>query len=129
MFPDPCGAIFAEAVRNGADPKTVVPDTYFVVHGGTAPIPDAGTALSAAVGPTLESAAAAVPHGQIRIATAGAIRRQGGEVEWIPEMTRYGILNVQHVNVLEAGAPSSFSELQPNPVPRRMRIGGAMPRQ
>ena len=75
MFPHPCGADFAEAVRNGADPATVVPDEYVVVRGRTKPIPLPGQQYSANVGPTLEAAAAAVPYGQIRVTTVGEIRR------------------------------------------------------
>jgi hypothetical protein len=123
MFPDPCGAEFAEAVRNGADPKTVVPDKYVIVRGGAVPIAPSGTPFSAAAGPTLEAAAAAVPHGQLRVTTAGAIRAQGGLVEWAPEVSRHSTPNQQHVNVTEEGS-TTFSELRPNPVPRAQRIDG-----
>lgn len=75
MFPHPCGAAFEQAVANGADPKTVVPDDYVVVKGGTLPLPGPGIEFSGAVGPTLLDAAAAVPHGQIRITTVGAVGR------------------------------------------------------
>lgn len=121
MFPHACGAELDEAVRNGAAPKAVVPDSFQVVRGGTKPIPAAGTPFSATVGPTLDAAAAAVPHGQVRVTTAGSIRRLGGMIEWVPEESPHGTLNQQHVNVTEAG-PSAFSELQPNPIPRKLRI-------
>jgi hypothetical protein len=123
MFPDPCGAAFAEAVKNGADSKAVVPDDHYVVRGGTKPLPLLGVVFSAHAGPTLEAAAAAVPYGQIRVATAGDIRRAGGTVEWVPEHSRHGTLNEQHVHVTE-GASSSFSPLRSNPVPKTLRIDG-----
>lgn len=78
MFPHPCGDQFEHAVANGADPNAVVPDDYVVVKGGTLPLPTAGEVFSGAVGPSLIDAAAAVPHGQIRITTAGDIRAAGG---------------------------------------------------
>ena len=123
MFPDACGAGFAEAVKQGADPKPVIPDDYVIVRGGASPLDPPGTTFSGAIGPTLEAAAAAVPHGQIRVATVGAIRARGGTVEWAPELSRHGTPNQQHVNVTEAGS-TSFPELQPNPVPREQRVDG-----
>lgn len=121
MFPDPCGARLAEAVKNGADPRAVIPDDYLVVRGGTAPMEPPGVLFSGATGPTLEAAAAAVPHGQVRAASVGAIRANGGTVEWAPEMSRGRTLNNQHVNITEA-VSSVFSGLQPNPVPRTHRV-------
>jgi len=121
MFPDPCGADFAEAVRNGADPMALVPDDYFTVRGGTRPLPPLGIVFSAFVGPTMESAAAAATYGQIRVTTVGEIRRAGGIVEWFPEPSRLGTLNQQHVHVTE-GHISTFSPLQVNPVPKQLRI-------
>jgi hypothetical protein len=93
MFPDLCGGEFAEAVQNGADPKAVVPDEFVIDRGGSASLSPPGTPFSAATGPTLEAAAAAVPHGQVRVTTAGAIRAQGGIVEWAPEISRHGTPN------------------------------------
>src|ERR1700682_3647140 len=104
MVPHPCGADLAEAVRNGADPKAVVPDDYVVVRGGTKPIPVPGRSFSAVVGPTLEGATGAVPHGQLRATTAGEIRRQGGVVEYLAEHSPHSTLNEQHVHVTEQGA-------------------------
>ena len=121
MFPHSCGDELAEAVRNGADPKTVVPDAFLVVRGGIKPIPPGGTTFSAVVGPTLDAAASAIPNNQGRVATAGAIRHQGGVVEWLPELSAHGTLNQQHVHVTECGA-TCFSEPQLNPVPKRQRI-------
>jgi hypothetical protein len=120
-FPDPCGVDLAEAVRLGADLKTVVPHDFVVVRGGTKPLPPAGTVFSATVGPTLESAAAAVPYGKVRQTTAALIRQRGGRVDWAPEFSPHGTLNEQHVHVVEVG-PTSFSEPIANPVPRHLRI-------
>lgn len=121
MFPHPCGAQLAAQVQNGAEPTRVVPDDFVVARGGTKPPPAPGTIFSATIGPTLEAAAAAVPHGQVRVATAGAIRQNGGIVEWAAEFSPHGTLNEQHVNVTESGT-SSFSEPRPNPVPKMLRI-------
>lgn len=123
MFPHPCGAVFAEAVKNGADPRTVVPDDFVIVYGGTGPIPPPGTEFSGATGPTLDAAASAVPHGTIRVTTAGAIRARGGVVEWDPDLSRYNTWNEQHVNITE-GRPTALSAVQPNPVPKKQRIDG-----
>ena len=78
MFPHPCGDQLEAAVAAGADPAAVVPNGYAVAFGGTLPIPPAGSPFSAAVGPTPADAAAAVPHGQVRLTTAGTIRTAGG---------------------------------------------------
>jgi hypothetical protein len=110
-------------VRQGADPTTVVPDDYVIVRGGTKPIPPLGIPFSANVGPTLDAAAAAVPYGQIRVTTAGEVRRAGGIVEWAPERSRHRTLNEQHVHVTET-VLSSLSPLRPNPVPKALRIDG-----
>jgi hypothetical protein len=48
-------------VNSGTDPKWVVPDNYYVVRGGTAPMEAVGIKFSASVGPSLDDAAAAVP--------------------------------------------------------------------
>jgi len=124
MYPDACGVEFAEAVKNGADPATVVPDDFIIIRGGAKAIPPSGLAYSANFGPTLEAAAAAVPYGQIRVTTAGKIRSGGGIVVWCPENSRHGTLNQQHVHVTE-GIPSTLSALQPNPVPKKLRIDGS----
>jgi hypothetical protein len=121
MFPHPCGEQLRQAVAAGADPKAVVPDDYYVVRGGTKPVPAAGATFSTVVGPTLEAAGCAVPHGQLRVATAGVIRAPGGVVEWIPEYSPHGTMNLQHAHVTEVDA-TAFSEPVPNPVPRKQRI-------
>ena len=122
-FPHPSGTDFERAVAAGADPKTVVPDDFVAVRGGTTPLDPPGTVFSASVGPTLEDAACAIPYGQLRMTTVGQIRARAGIVEWLPEATRYCIVNLQHVDIIEAGA-TVFSNLIPNPVPRSDRIGG-----
>lgn len=123
MFPHSCGADLADAVQRGANPQGVVPDGFVIVHGGSDPLPPTGVTFSGSSGPTLEAAAAAVPHGQIRVSSAGAVRAQAGVVEWEPELSRYGTLNQQHVNITEGG-PTTFSPPQPNPVTRQHRIDG-----
>jgi len=123
MFPHSCGDDLADAVRRGADPRVVVANEFFVIRGGMRPLPPAGQYFSANVGPTLEAAACAVPHGQIRATTAGEIRRLGGMVEWVVERSPHGTLNQQHVHVTE-GSVSVFSGLFRNPVPKSLRIDG-----
>src|SRR5207249_3244147 len=113
-------------VAAGADPARVVPDDYIVVRGGGGPMPPAGQMFSGAVGPASDAAAAAVPYGQVRFSTVAAIRRAGGMVTWVPEVSRHQTTNRQHVNIMEGG-PTAFSALQPNPVPRRQRIDGDKP--
>ena len=123
MFPHPCGEQLEQAVAAGADPKTVVPDDFVVVRGGGQPVPAAGTVFSCAKGPTLEAAGCAVPYNQIRLTAAGAIRQAGGVLEWLPEFSRRGTMNKQHVEVTEAG-PTVFGEPTTNPVPKADRIDG-----
>ena len=127
MFPDPCGEVFEQAVASGVDRARVVPDDYGVVRGGTSPMPAPGKLFSGATGPTISAAAAAVPFGQVRTSTVGAIRARGGTVIWKPEMSKNLTFNRQHVNIMEGGIVSIFSALQANPVPRRQRIDGTIP--
>src|SRR5205809_6411072 len=98
-----------------------VPDHYAVVRGGTKPLPRPGTPFSAAAGPDLRDAARGIPHGQMRSTTAGKIRSLGGTVESKPELTKNGLLNQRHVEVIE-GAPGSFGDIQPNLVPKEERM-------
>jgi hypothetical protein len=121
MFPHPCGQELAALVQAGWDPRTIVPNGYFVVLGGTKPVPPMGTVFSATVGPTLEAAACSVPYNQIRSATAAAIRAAGGSVDWLVESSRRGTINEQHVHVTEIGG-SAFTEPFPNPVAKKQRI-------
>jgi hypothetical protein len=98
-----------------------VPDDFVVVRGGTKPLPLPGTPFSAAAGPDLADAAKGIPHGQLRRTSAGRIRALGGTVEAKPELTKSGIMNDRHVEVVE-GRVGSFGEIEPNPVPKEERI-------
>jgi hypothetical protein len=127
VFPHPCGKELRKLVETGADPRTVVPGEYFVVKGGTQPLPtDGGVFFPGTVGPTLEAAACAVPHGQIRFSRVADIRYAGGVVVWEPETSKHMTLNHQHVNIIEVGT-TTFSVLQANPVPRTGRVDGNKP--
>jgi len=122
-YPHPCGATFRDAVAQGTEPAVVVPNDFTVVHGGMAALPPSGIIFSCAAGPTLDAAACAVPHGQIRVSTVGAIRALGGTVIWVPQRSRLGTINDQHVNVVESGT-TTFGSLIPNPVSRKSRVDG-----
>jgi hypothetical protein len=63
----------------------------------------------------VEGAGAAVPHGSIRVTTAGQIRAAGGTVTYAPEMGNYN-----HVNVT-IGETNPFGELVGTLFPRRVR--------
>ena len=67
------------------------------------------------MGSTIKQASAGVPHGSISTTTAGAIRKAGGTVELVPELTRGGNLNTIHVNV--TGGSKTFGPITNNPVP------------
>lgn len=120
-FPHPCGDEYAKAKDGGADPTTIVPGDHVIILGGTKPVPDAGETFSCVAGPTIEAAAAAVPYNQFRVTTAEAIRARGGVVEWLPEKSRRGTMNRQHVHITEVG-PTTFGPLTSNPVPKADRI-------
>ncbi len=94
----------------------VVPDDYVVVRGGQSPMPGAGEVFSGSIGTTVGEAGAAVPHGSIRVTTAGQIRAAGGTVTYAPEMGNYN-----HVNVT-IGETNPFGELTGNPVPKAGRM-------
>lgn len=97
-------------------------DLVIVVRGGSGELPPPGTTFSGAVGKTLEDAAAFVPHGTIRFTTVGAILASGGSVTLKAELTRSGKLNERHVDVVEGALLSTFSDLIPNPIPKKDRI-------
>lgn len=102
-----------------------IPDSFLVVRGGQSNMPKPGHPFSAVVGESLEESAAGVPHGWVRLATAGQIRSAGGRVEYLPEMDQNsGTINHQHVHVTEAGTATAFGPPRPNPVPKRKRFGG-----
>jgi hypothetical protein len=123
MFPNVCGEQLEALVAHGADPQTVVPNDFYLVKGGIGPLLMDKPRFSAVVGPTLEAAATAVPHGSLRATTVGEVRRLGGIVEWVPEYSACGTMNKQHVNVSVEGL-QALSEPIPNPVPRAERIDG-----
>jgi hypothetical protein len=97
-------------------------DLIVVVRGGAGDLPPPGAIFSGAVGETLADAAAYVPHGTIRFTTVGAILATGGSVTLKPELTRSGLMNDRHVDVVEGSLVSVFSDLIPNPVSKDKRI-------
>ncbi len=102
-----------------------VPDEHVVVRGGTSALPEPGSEFSGSHGPTVEDAAAGVPHGTVRVTTAGAIRTGGGSVVSVPEEAYPGgPINEQHVNVRTGNDYGGFSDPIPNPVPKKDRIPG-----
>ena len=107
----------ASAARAGG-----LADDLVVVRGGMSDVPPPGQVFSGAYGRTLEEAASGVPHGQIRATTVGQIRAGGGTVEVVPELTRSGVLNERHVDICLGNGPCPFGPLQPNPVPKSLRI-------
>jgi RHS repeat-associated protein len=98
-----------------------VPDDYIVVRGGQSPMPGPGDVFSGSIGPTVGDAGAAVPHGSIRVTTAGEIRAAGGTVDYAPEVGPGGEVNYNHVNVT-LGNSDPFSELEANPVAKGGRM-------
>ncbi len=107
-----------------SEPKSggFVPPSFFVVRGGTSPLPLPGVLFSGAAGRTLLEASAAVPHGQIRQTMASAIYASGGQVVFVPEPTRGGTINYRHVNICLGPRGDPFGPLIPNPVPKSERI-------
>lgn len=107
---------------NTADDVARLADDAVVVRGGTSDVPPAGEVFSGAYAQTLEEAGAFVPYGQLRATTAGEIRLGGGTVDVVPEMTRGGNLNPNHVNICLGPGSCPFGPLIPNPVPKPGRI-------
>ena len=102
-----------------------IPDDYVIARGGERPMPAPGPMFSASMGSTLEDSATGLPHGTIRVTTAGEIRRGGGQVTAVPEMDpKVGIINRRHVHVVEGGIVSVFGPPQPNPIRKTKRFGG-----
>ena len=88
-------------------------------------MPSPGTTFSVAIGRTLDEAAAGVPHGFIRVTTAGQIRAAGGNLQFAPEIDpKAGTINPQHAHLIEGGSITSFGPPISNPVPKRKRFGG-----
>jgi hypothetical protein len=113
----------AKLLEAGADAKTVVPDSAIIVRGGQAYTHQPGSILSAQMGSSATEAAAGLPHGTVRITTAGAIRAAGGTVELAPEAVYPGgPLNTWHVNITEGVSPAFPAHGSPNPVPKAQRL-------
>jgi hypothetical protein len=98
-----------------------IPDDYVVVRGGIGPMPPIGRTFSGSAGVDKLDAGKGIPHGKMRSATAGAIRRLGGSVQSRPERASSGELNKRHVDIIE-GQSGAFGEIEPNPVPKDQRI-------
>jgi hypothetical protein len=109
-------------VHNTAGDCSIVPDNAVVVIGGTKDVPAPGIVFSGSFGATLDEAAAAVPHGQLRATTAGEIRQGGGTVVSVPEPTRSGQINEYHVDICLGVGACQISDLQANPIPKLDRI-------
>jgi hypothetical protein len=107
----------------GANPETVVPDSAIIVRGGQAYTHQPGNIISAQMGSNAAEAAAGLPHGTVRITTAGEIRAAGGKVELAPEaIYPGGPANTWHVNVTEGATPAFPVTGTPNPVPKAQRL-------
>ncbi len=110
----------ASKAQNAID-NIGAPNPNVVVRGGTTPLPEGNQIYSGAQGATLQEAAGGVPHGQIRVTTAGEIRQAGGRVRAAPEPSYPGgPVNPRHVNI--QGGQSAFGPVQQNPVPRSQRV-------
>jgi hypothetical protein len=110
-------------LETGANPKTVVPDGAIIVRGGKAYTHQPGNTISAQMGSRAAEAAAGLPHGTVRITSAGAIRAAGGTVELVPEpVYPGGPVNTWHVNITEGANPAFPAEGTPNPVPKAQRL-------
>jgi hypothetical protein len=107
----------------GANPKTVVPDSAIIVRGGRAYTHQPGSILSAQMGSSAAEAAAGLPHGTVRVTTAGEIRAAGGTVELVPEAAYPGgPMNTWHVNVTEGANPAFSAQATYSPVPKAQRL-------
>ncbi|WP_344126473.1 RHS repeat-associated core domain-containing protein [Luedemannella flava] len=98
-----------------------VPDDFVIVRGGQSAMAGPGEVFSGSMGTTVSEAGAAVPHGSIRVTTAGAIRAAGGTVVYAPEVGPGGAMNNNHVNVT-LGDNNPFGELENNPVAKADRM-------
>lgn len=109
-------------------PLRTLPDDAIVMRGGTGPIPGPGVKFSG-TGGTAWEAAEGVPHGQLRVTTAGAIRAGGGTVEY--SKGDYGgiIDNPAHVDITLGPGGSTFGPPVSNPFHKNFRIGGQSYRQ
>jgi hypothetical protein len=74
-----------DSVAGGADAKRVIPGDAVIVRGGRTYQPRTGEVISGQLGSNATEAASGIPHGTIRVTSAGEIRAQGGTVEPAPE--------------------------------------------
>jgi hypothetical protein len=112
-----------DQLQAGADPKTVVPDDAIIVRGGRDYHHQEGSVISAQMGSSIEDAASGLPHGTVRVSTAGHIRAAGGTIELMPEPAwEGGPDNTWHVNVTEGLTPVFPGEGIPSPVPNQERL-------
>jgi hypothetical protein len=84
-------------------------------------MPPVGTIFSCGAGVDKVDAGRGVPHAKVRLATVEGIRSRKGRVIWMPELSRGGIMNDRHVEVVE-GIAGAFGEPEANPAPKPERI-------
>jgi len=107
----------------GANRKTVVPDSAIIVRGGQAYTHQSGNVISAQMGSSAAEAASGLPHGTVRITTAGEIRAAGGTVELVPEPVYLGgPVNTWHVSITEGASPAFPRQVTPSPVTKANRL-------
>jgi RHS repeat-associated protein len=100
-----------------------VPNGRIIVRGGQGPLPAPGDVVSGSQGETIEDAAKGVPHGSVRVTTAGEIRAGGGSVEVLPEVNpKSGNVNGNHVDIVTGENGTGLGEIIPNPVPKKDRF-------
>jgi hypothetical protein len=107
----------------GANPKTIIPDSATIVRGSQTYTHQPGNMLSAQMGSNAAEAALGLPHGTLKITTAGEIRAAGGTVELAPEpVYPGGPLNTWHVNITEGNSPAFPAQTTPSPVAKAQRL-------
>lgn len=112
-----------KAIEAGADPKLVVPDSAIIVRGGQEYVHQTGKTISAQMGSTAAEAASGLPHGSVRVTTAGEIRAAGGTVELIPEaVIPNGPINTWHVDITPGANPVFPTAHTTSPAPKQDRI-------
>ena len=112
-----------DELARGADPKTVIPDDAVIVRGGRNYQPHPGNTISAQMGSSVSEAASGLPHGTVRVATAGEIRAAGGVVELDPEEAwEGGPISTWHVGVTEGFQPAFSGQGAANPVDKADRL-------
>jgi hypothetical protein len=107
----------------GANPKAIVPDNAIIVRGGQVYRHQPRSIISAQMGSNAADAASGLPHGTVRITTAGEIRAAGGTVELVPEPVYLGgPVNSWHVSITEGTSPAFPAQAVPNPAPKARRL-------